>query len=103
MLQVSPSLISGISKQNGAPLPPEVSGGFLGDRNLHLGFKRRNWIVEEKGEGVSGGRSSVSRDLERKIHTAYSRTVGSAARGEGCEGEEREAEWNVGGVPKARG
>lgn len=50
-----------------------------------------------------GLRSSVSRDVERKICTAYSRTVGSAARGERCPWEEGEVKLEVGRVPKARG
>lgn len=43
----------------------------------------------------------MSGDLERKIHTAYSRTIGSAAREERHTLEEREAEWEGERCPKS--
>lgn len=43
----------------------------------------------------------MSRDLEQKMHTAYSRTVGLAAREERRTLEEREAEWERERCPKS--
>lgn len=72
-----------------------------GGRNLHLRLERRIQIVKGKGESVPGGRSSVNRDPERKIHTADSRTVGSIAREERCTLQEREAKWEGERCPKS--
>lgn len=50
-----------------------------------------------------GFRSSVSRDVERKICIVYLRIVGLVVRGERCLWEEGEVKLEVGRVFKVRG
>lgn len=79
-----------------------AAGGFLGAEVLNEGLERRIWIAEGNGDGVPIGRSSVSRDLEKKTHTAYPSTVGSASRGERYPKSRSRQSGRWGGLPPVR-